>query len=137
MSSDQNKMLVHRFYEEVWMKGNLAVADEVFAANPIRHDPALPTTESSPDQQKQNAASFRGGFPDFQMTIDLMAAEANLVIARWTIRGTHAGQWSRVPVPPTGKKIAFSGVNIFRLESGKIVEIWNHRDDLSLMQQLG
>ncbi len=38
---------------------------------------------------------------------------------------------------PTGKAVEFAGVNIFRIRDGKIVEIWNHRDDLGLMQQLG
>jgi predicted ester cyclase len=62
-------------------------------------------------------------------------AEADMVVARWTIRGTQQGPLG--PIPPTGKRVEFAGVNIFRLASGKIVEIWNHRDDLRLYQQLG
>jgi len=57
------------------------------------------------------------------------------VAARWTTTGTHTGAWGTVE--PTGKRATFSGVNIFRIEDGKITEIWNHRDDLGLMQQLG
>jgi len=58
-----------------------------------------------------------------------------MVVARWTTEGTNTGPWDGVP--PTGKRARFSGVNIFRIANGKVVEIWNHRDDLGVMQQLG
>ena len=65
-----------------------------------------------------------------------MLAEGNLVAARWTVSGTHTGRWGGVG--PTGKQATFSGVNIFRFgDNGKVMEIWNHRDDLGLMEQLG
>lgn len=56
--------------------------------------------------------------------------------ARWTGKGTHSGAWGEVA--PTGRRVSFSGVNVFRFGSaGKVVEIWNHRDDLGLLEQLG
>jgi predicted ester cyclase len=58
------------------------------------------------------------------------------VAARWTAAGTHSGAWGEVA--PTGRKVSFSGVNVFRFGSaGRVVEIWNHRDDLGLMEQVG
>ena len=63
-----------------------------------------------------------------------MIAEGDMVMARWTTEGTNTGQWANVP--PTGKHAKFSGVNIFRIANGRVVELWNHRDDLGLMQQL-
>src|SRR6266487_1421972 len=135
MTLEQNKKLVRRFYEEVWINGNLEVAEEVFAPNYRRHDlrPGNPT--SSPEGQKRIAADFRAAFPDLRMQIDLMVAEGDFVVARWTTEGTNTGPWGNIP--PTGKHTKFSGVNIFRIENGKVVEIWNHRDDLGVMQQLG
>lgn len=135
MSAEQNKALIRRFYEEVWGKGNLDVADDIFAGDYVRHDlrPGNPLPGAA--GQKQIAADFRAAFPDLQSTIDLVVAEADLVVARWTVEGTHTGQWGNVP--PTGKHAKFSGVNIFRIANGKVVELWNHRDDLGLMQQLG
>lgn len=62
-------------------------------------------------------------------------AEGDLVAARWTTIGTHTGPWAGID--STGKQVTFSGVNIFRLEDGKVVELWNHRDDLGLMDQIG
>jgi predicted ester cyclase len=69
------------------------------------------------------------------MTIDLLLAGSDLVAARWTTTGTHSGAWAGIA--PTGTRVTFSGVNIFRLEDGKVVELWNHRDDLGLMEQVG
>jgi predicted ester cyclase len=65
----------------------------------------------------------------------LVIAEGDLVAARWTASGTHRGRWGTVE--PTGNPVEFSGVNIFRVERGKVVEIWNHRDDLGLLHQTG
>jgi steroid delta-isomerase-like uncharacterized protein len=134
MSIELNKSCVRRFYEEVWNNGHLEVVEEVAAPECIRHDPSGPM-RSGPAGFQQTATMLRTAFPDLQLSIDLMVAEADMVVARWTIRGTQQGPLG--PIPPTGKRVAFAGVNIFRLASGKIIEIWNHRDDLRLYQQLG
>jgi predicted ester cyclase len=68
------------------------------------------------------------------MELDLILAEGDLVAARWTTEGTNSGPWGGRP--PTGKRARFCGVNIFRFRDGKVAELWNHRDDLGLMQQL-
>ncbi len=135
MSIEDNKALVRRFYEEVWNRGNLVVADDIFADDYMRHDLRPGNALSGPAGQKKIAGDFRAAFPDLHMTVDLMIAEGDMVMARWTTEGTNAGQWG--DVPPTGKYARFSGVNIFRIAQGKVVELWNHRDDLGVMQQLG
>jgi steroid delta-isomerase-like uncharacterized protein len=135
MTPRQNKALIRRFYEEVWGKGNLAVVDEVFAADYTRHDLRPGNPLPGPEGQKKIAADFRAAFPDLHVTVDLMIAEGSMVAARVTNEGTNTGTWGGVL--PTGKRARFSGVNIFRIENGKVVEIWNHRDDLGVMQQLG
>ncbi len=135
MSTEQNKALIRRFYDEVWNKGNLDVTYEVFDDSYVRHDLRPGNPSPGPEGQKKIASDFRAAFPDLQMSIDLMVAEDDMVVARWTTRGTNTGAWGGVS--PTGKQAQFSGVNIFRIANGKVVEIWNHRDDLGLMQQLG
>ena len=135
MSVDQNKALIRRFYDEVWTKGNLDVAFEVFADDYVRHDLRPSAALPGPAGQKKIAGDFRSAFPDLTMTVDLLLGEGDLVAARWTTEGTNTGQWG--DVPPTGKRVSFSGVNLFRLAGGQVVEIWNHRDDLGVMQQTG
>lgn len=135
MGVEQNKALVRRFYAEVWDKGNVSVAHDVFAPDYVRHDLRPGEALPGPAGQAKIAKDFRGAFPDLRFDVDLVFGEDDLVAARWTATGTHSGPWGSVE--PTGKRVAFSGVNIFRFVDGKVVEIWNHRDDLGLMTQVG
>jgi steroid delta-isomerase-like uncharacterized protein len=136
MDADANKQLVMRFYEEVWAGGNVGFATKVFADDYVRHD--LRPTQAAPGAagQARIAEQFRSAFPDLRWRVDLVLADGDLVAARWTASGTHTGRWGGLA--PTGKQAEFSGVNIFRFgDHGKVTEIWNHRDDLGLMEQLG
>ena len=135
MSVEENKSLIRRFCDEVWNLGRLDVVTEIFAEDYVRHDLRPGNPLPGPAGQKRIAADFRAAFPDLHTTLDLIAAEGDLVVTRWTTAGTHTGQWGNIP--PTGKRAVFSGVNIFRIRDGKVVELWNHRDDLGLMQHLG
>jgi predicted ester cyclase len=135
MSSADNKAIVRRLYEVVWNKGNVDVADEVFAPEYVRHDSRPTDPPPGPEGQKRIAADFRGAFPDLRWEVDFVVAGDDFVVGRWTASGTHLGRWGALE--PTGRAMRFSGVNIFRFEGGKVVEIWNHRDDLGLMEQLG
>ena len=134
MSTEATKALIRRFYDEVWNRGNLDVADEVFAPGYIRHDLRGTEPDPGPEGQKQIAAAFRTAFPDLSFEVDFLIAEGDLVAGRWTATGTHLGPWA--DVAPTGRAVRFSGINVFRFADGKVVEIWNHRDDLGLVEQL-
>jgi steroid delta-isomerase-like uncharacterized protein len=132
----ENKALVVRFYEEVWARGNVAFAHEVFADDYVRHDLRPTDPPRGAGGQAMIAEQFRSAFPDLEWHVDLVLGEDDLVAARWTAGGTHSGAWGDVDA--TGRRVSFSGVNIFRFGvDGKVVEIWNHRDDLGLMNQLG
>jgi len=69
------------------------------------------------------------------MIVDEMIAEGDRVMVRWTFSGTHQGEFASLP--PTYKRIEYSGINIFRIASGRISEIWDIYDRLWLWQQLG
>jgi steroid delta-isomerase-like uncharacterized protein len=133
VSENQNKALVERFYEQVWRNGNLDVADELFADDYVRHD-FRPGNPAGPEGQKEIARAFRAAFPDLSFEIDFVLADGDFVAGRWTASGTHLGPWAGVE--PTGKPMRFSAINVFRFSAGKVVELWNHRDDLGLMEQL-
>ena len=135
MSEDANRALIRRFYEEVWARGNLEVADEVFADDYARHDFRAGEAVPGPEGQKQVAAGFRAAFPDLSWQVDFLLADGDFVVGRWTASGTHLGAWAGIEA--TGRPMQFSGLNVFRFADGKVVEIWNHRDDLGLMEQLG
>ena len=132
---EDNKALVRRFYEEVWDRGNTAFAYEVFADDYVRHDLRAGAVPPGPRGQQKIADDFRAAFPDLRFAVDLLVAEGDFVVGRWTATGTHRGAWAGVE--PTGRHVEFTAVNIFRFENGKVAEIWNHRDDLGLLEQLG
>ena len=93
MSSADNKAIVRRFYEEVWNKGNVGVADEVFAPEYVRHDSRPTDPPPGPEGQKRIAADFRSAFPDLRWEVDFVVAEDDFVVGRWTASGTHLGRW--------------------------------------------
>jgi steroid delta-isomerase-like uncharacterized protein len=135
MPPTENKALVRRFYDEAWDQGRFGVIDEVFAENYQRHDLRPTHPVPGPEGMKRITADFRAAFPDLRFEVEIVIAEDEFVAARWTASGTHTGPWGAVE--PTGRRATFSGVNIFRFEDGQVAEIWNHRDDLGLMEQVG
>jgi len=135
VSTEENKALARRFYEEVWNLGNSEFAYEVFAEEYVRHDLRPTQALPGPAGQKKIADDFRAAFPDLEVTIDLIVGEEDYVVGRWTASGIHRGPWGTLE--PTGRRATFSAVNIFRFENGKVAEIWNHRDDLGLIEQVG
>ena len=74
-------------------------------------------------------------FPDIQMNVEDMIAEADKVVARVSVSGTHQGEF--MGIDPTGNRVAITGIDILRIADGKIVEHWGNFDDLGMMQQLG
>jgi steroid delta-isomerase-like uncharacterized protein len=127
--------LVQRFIEEVWNKGNLAVADELVAPHMTNHFSFTPELEG-PEDAKRNITILRTAFPDIQYEIeDLLAAERDMVVARLRFRGTHTGPF--LDLLPTGKTFETTGIDLFRVADGQIIERWAGHDDFGLMLQLG
>ncbi|MFQ5857674.1 MAG: ester cyclase [Anaerolineae bacterium] len=80
MSTEQNKAFVRRFWEAVMNKGNLAVADEILAADYVQHDPNAPEGTYSREEWQQIATMFRAAFPDLHVTIEDLIAEGDKVV---------------------------------------------------------
>ncbi|HVS87075.1 MAG TPA: ester cyclase [Candidatus Acidoferrum sp.] len=133
--SEENKTIVRRLVEELWNKGNLSLADELFARTYDHHDVSTPDFGRGPESEKKRATLYRTAFPDVRLTIEDIIAEGETVVARWSCRGTHKGDLSGIA--PTGKQFTISGVTIARFANGKMVEGWVNWNALGLMQQLG
>jgi len=73
-------------------------------------------------------------FPDLTITDYFTLAQGDIVAARWTARGTSKGNF--LILPPTGKTIEYTGVSMYRIEEGRIAEIWETRNTLGIMQHL-
>jgi steroid delta-isomerase-like uncharacterized protein len=133
MSTEQNKANSRRVFDEVLNKGNLAVVDELFNADNVVHTPTGPVY--GVEGYKQFVNMYLSAYPDLQFTIEDLLAEGDKVVARWTGTGTHQG--SLMGIPPTGKRVTVTGMNINRFENGKFLEVWLEFDGLGMLQQLG
>jgi steroid delta-isomerase-like uncharacterized protein len=134
MSVEEIKALVRRLVEE-WNKGKaaaMAVIDELYATDFVSHgDEDMRGIKNV----KQSTSEEFSAFPDQHFTIDDMIVEGDKLAARYTITGTHKGEY--MGAPPTNKKITIRAITIDRFAGGKIVEEWGMMDTLGLMQQLG
>ncbi len=132
--SEENKALVRRFIDEVINKGDLSVIDELTSPSVVDHS-APPGLPSGPEGIKQMLTMFRTAFPDLNGTLEDLIAEGDRVAVRYTTRGTHQGDF--MGIAATGKQIAIEGIEIDRIQDGKVVEHWESMDMMGLMQQLG
>jgi len=135
MSESDNKAIIRRFVEEGLNKRNAALIDEVYSTDYVGHDPDRPAPRRFEDLKQGMVGLLGKVFPDAQYSIDGLFAEDDTVVWHWTFRATHQGEL--MGIPPTGKVVNFSGVNIFRMMDGKVVEDWVYRNTIGMMQQLG
>jgi steroid delta-isomerase-like uncharacterized protein len=132
--SEANKKIVQRFYKEIWNEGKLDVADEVFAPHFLGEAPGSAGTHG-PAEVKQFVGNYRTGFPDLNVKIDDQIAEGDLVGSRFTITGTHRGNF--MGIPPTNKWIQITGMAMTRIENGMVVADRGEFDMIAAFQQLG
>ncbi len=129
-----NKQILHRFFEEIFNQGNLAVADTIVAADYNNHNP-VPGEPPGRGGLKQFVAYMRSVFPDLHITVEDQVAEGDKVTTRFTISGTQRGEFAGIP--PTGRRVTVTALNIHRVVNGQIQEGWLNWDALGMMQQLG
>jgi len=129
-----NKALVTEFIDALFTRGELDAVDRYLAPGFVNHDP-FPGFTSDREGFRRFGQVFRHGFPDWHSQLEALVAEGDLVTERFTARGTHQGEV--LGVDPTGREVVLAGINIFRVQDGKLVERWGRTDDLGLLQQLG
>ena len=132
MSTETNKAIVRRYFEQVFNEHRRDLVEEFLAENIELHGSGL---APGLEVVKQWLTMFAAAFPDGHMTIEDVVAEEDRVVARTTFNGTHRGEMQGIPA--TGKTVDIPGITIFRLDNGKIAEGWLLNDNLGLMQQLG
>jgi steroid delta-isomerase-like uncharacterized protein len=133
MSNVDYKALVARRFEEL-DKGNFGVLDEMFSPDYLLHLPGSPQPLDL-EQTKRFYADLYGALPDLTHTIEDQIAEGDKVVTRWSAEGTHRGEL--LGAPASGNRVAFSGINIYRVADGKLVESHVNWDLLGIAHQLG
>jgi predicted ester cyclase len=133
MSIEENKDIVRR-YQEIYNGNELESLSEVVDEG-VLTPKIMPGMKPGLEGAKQVHATTLIGMPDWHTSLDDLIAEADKVVARITMTGTHTGDfWG---IPATGRRVEFTGIYIVRIANGKIVEHWGEEDGVSLLTQLG
>jgi len=134
MSAEENMALIRRHTEVFWNQGRLDLASELHTPDMIFHDADSPPLQGS-EAYNQFVTMYRTAIPDLHFTVEDMFAVGDKVVGRWTCVGTQRGEL--MGIPPTGKRVTTTGIDIFRIADGKIAEEWVNWSILSMLQQLG
>lgn len=135
MTLEDAKILVARIADDIWNRGDFAAVDEVMAATASYHGPHIPNGTGDRESWRRTIAMNRAAFPDSHVVFDELIACGDTIVGRWHATGTHTGDLPGLAA--TGKRIAISGITIYRLAEGRIVEAWEQLDMLGMWQQLG
>lgn len=119
MSFEENKLLVRRFYEEVVNTGDVESIEHFIAPEYVEVQDGK-RLAAGIEGAKAHVVGVRQTYPDLHVTIERQIAEGEWVVSVITARGTHKGSW--LGMKPTGKPVAFTGVNVDRVINGRIVE---------------
>lgn len=126
MQLEKNKALLRRLYEEGLQQGNLDIIDQLFSPDFIDH--STPDQPPGPEGVKAYFREIRSGCPDIQVSLDDLIAERDCVVVRTTWRGTHLGAYAEMP--PTGRSVSRTLIQIFRIVNNSILEEWNEGEGL-------
>jgi steroid delta-isomerase-like uncharacterized protein len=126
-------------YERIWVeglnRGDVSVADGVFAPDCVVHFTGVPAPFRGVSQWKEFVAGMLNAFPDIHFTVEDQVIQGDHVAFRWHATGTHRGPLGAAP--PTGKTVSVDGLIVDRLVDGKVAERWEQFDQALMLQQLG
>lgn len=130
---EENKEIVRRL-DVIW-DGEVEVVDEIVAEDLTNHNSLVPDAPPGPEGFKQNVSALRTAFPDINFTTEDIIAEGDKVVFRAVGHGTHEG--GLMGIEPTGREVTLSGIVIFRIADGQIVERWAQFDTIGMLRQIG
>jgi steroid delta-isomerase-like uncharacterized protein len=130
---DANKDVLRRFYAEFWNAGNVDAVDALVADDYVDHQP-VPDMPAGKAGFAELIRLWHTGFPDITETVEDLIAEGDRVVGRFTFRGTHTGEF--MGIAPTGRKVSMTGIDIVRVEDGRIAEFWYAEQLHDLLRQL-
>jgi steroid delta-isomerase-like uncharacterized protein len=128
------KEIARRLAEDPWI-GKLDETLELVADEYVGYEPSSPEPLRGKEGYREFVERYLTAFPDGRITVDQQIAEGDLVVNRWTGRGTNTGEL--LGMPPTGKQVTVTGITIARIEGGKLREDWTSWDTLGMLRQLG
>jgi steroid delta-isomerase-like uncharacterized protein len=133
MAADVNKVVIRRFVDEIFVKGNADAVDKLVTADFVPH--SWPSVGPGIEALKQAIKRVSAGLAGVSMKIEDMISEDDKVAVRLTAHARHEGDF--MGLPASGKEYTISETHIFHMRDGKVAEHWRDADMLGLMRQLG
>jgi steroid delta-isomerase-like uncharacterized protein len=136
MFTATNMASARRFVLEHNQEAYLRSLDELLTSDCLVHEflPGLPNPMNR-EGYNQFLAAFRSALPDIGNTIEDVIADGDKIAVRWSGSGTHTGG-DLMGIPAGGQPVVAHGIYFLRFADGKIAEVWNHWDNLNVVQQL-
>jgi predicted ester cyclase len=139
MPAQDNKAL-WKPWQDLW-NGDLAVADGIIAPDFVAHFAPVgnsPAEVRGPEGLKRWIGGNLAAFADygFASTVGPLA-DGDMVAGRWVFRGAYAGGIPGASPDAVGERVEYAGIDILRVENGRIVEYWLCADILQMLQQVG
>ncbi|MER3404022.1 MAG: hypothetical protein C4289_01615 [Chloroflexota bacterium] len=126
MDPAETTALVHRYFEQVVNRVDRAAAEQLVAPDLVFTNPYTPAPTRDHESFLDMLSAVHAALPDFKLVDHATIAQGDLVASRWTVYGTHLGQLG--PFAPTGQRLEISGLSMYRIAGGKIVEGWVQDD---------
>ncbi len=133
MTIEQNKALVRRVIDEVFVHGSFEAVDELLAPDFVTHN--APSTGDGRADMKATIERVSKGLADAHFEIQDQIAEGDRVAVRVTSGARHVGPF--MGMPATGRAYAIEEIHIFRIADGMVAEHWHQLDAMALLKQLG
>ena len=136
IDTEESRTLVEHWFQEILTNHDLESLDTIALAEILIHKTAMPCEASyyGINGVKTWLGEQWSSFPNLEITEYFTLAQGEIVVARWKARGRSEGNF--LTLPPTGKTVEYTGISMYRIEEGKISEIWETRNTLGIMQQL-
>jgi len=134
MTTSNIDVVLRLWYEELWDNWNTAVADDLLTDDYRLHAPGVPVALDG-ETTKQVVRMYGNSFPDLKHTVDEVIADGDNVAVRWTVRGTHRGEFQGIAA--TGNSITLSGLTVHHVTDRRLRETWLVYDNMELLQQIG
>ena len=133
MTIEENKALVRRFIDDIFVGGKTEAVDELLTDDFVGH--TWPSSGDGKSDLKKAMGRVSKGLTDPRFTVDDMIAEGDLVAVRLTAGATQTGEF--MGMPATGKRYEIGEIHIFRVKDGRISDHWHQFDQMAMMRQLG
>ncbi len=129
---DATKVL-HEYLDGAFNRKDPGALDATIAPDAVDHTGA-PGQPGGIDGFRLFVELVTGAFPDLELTVEDCFGDGDRAVARWSARATHGGDF--LGIPATGRRVEMAGIDIVRVEGGKIAELWAQADLAGVLQQL-